>query len=45
VDYNTRWLGCVVAEAYRILLRGGIYLVWGCPASDDDGVRIYAFAS
>ena len=29
VDYNTRWLGCVVAEAYRILLRGGIYLYPG----------------
>ena len=28
-DYNTRWLGCVVAEAYRILLRGGIYLYPG----------------
>ncbi|MDO9710547.1 class 1 fructose-bisphosphatase [Paracraurococcus lichenis] len=29
VDYNTRWLGCVVAEAYRVLLRGGIYLYPG----------------
>ena len=29
IDYNTRWLGCVVAEAYRILLRGGIYLYPG----------------
>lgn len=29
VDYNTRWLGCVAAEAYRILLRGGIYLYPG----------------
>ncbi len=28
-DYNTRWLGCVVAEAYRVLLRGGIYLYPG----------------
>ncbi|HYZ31187.1 MAG TPA: class 1 fructose-bisphosphatase [Crenalkalicoccus sp.] len=28
-DYNTRWLGCVVAEAYRILLRGGVYLYPG----------------
>lgn len=26
VDYNMRWLGCVVGEAYRILLRGGVYL-------------------
>ncbi|RAI57376.1 class 1 fructose-bisphosphatase [Roseicella frigidaeris] len=25
-DYNTRWLGALVGEAYRILLRGGIYL-------------------
>lgn len=28
-DYNTRWVGCVVADAYRILLRGGIYLYPG----------------
>jgi len=28
-DYNTRWLGALVAEAYRILLRGGIYLYPG----------------
>lgn len=25
-NYNMRWLGCVAAEAYRILLRGGVYL-------------------
>jgi fructose-1,6-bisphosphatase I len=29
VDYNTRWLGTVVSEAYRILVRGGIYLYPG----------------
>ncbi|MFC7476437.1 class 1 fructose-bisphosphatase [Dankookia sp. GCM10030260] len=29
VDYNTRWLGCVAADAYRVLLRGGIYLYPG----------------
>jgi fructose-1,6-bisphosphatase I len=29
VDYNTRWLGAVVSEAYRILLAGGIYLYPG----------------
>lgn len=28
-DYNTRWLGAVVAESYRILLHGGIYLYPG----------------
>jgi fructose-1,6-bisphosphatase I len=28
-DYNTRWIGALVAEAYRILLRGGIYLYPG----------------
>lgn len=28
-DYNTRWLGAVVAEAYRILVHGGIYLYPG----------------
>jgi fructose-1,6-bisphosphatase I len=26
VDYNHRWLGCVAAEAYRVLVRGGLYL-------------------
>ncbi|MEZ5094350.1 class 1 fructose-bisphosphatase [Nocardioides sp.] len=25
-DFNMRWIGALVAEAYRILLRGGIYL-------------------
>ncbi|MBS0644369.1 MAG: class 1 fructose-bisphosphatase [Proteobacteria bacterium] len=29
VDYNTRWLGAVVSEAYRILNHGGIYLYPG----------------
>lgn len=29
VDYNTRWVGAVVSEAYRILLHGGIYLYPG----------------
>ena len=29
VDYNMRWLGCVAADAYRVLLRGGIYLYPG----------------
>jgi fructose-1,6-bisphosphatase I len=28
-DYNTRWLGAVVAESYRILVHGGIYLYPG----------------
>ncbi len=28
-DYNMRWLGCVAADAYRVLLRGGIYLYPG----------------
>ena len=28
-DFNTRWHGAVVAEAYRILGRGGIYLYPG----------------
>lgn len=26
VDFNTRWIASLVAEAYRILIRGGIYL-------------------
>lgn len=25
-DYNMRWIACVVAEAHRILMRGGVYL-------------------
>ena len=29
VDYNTRWLGAVVSESYRILIHGGIYLYPG----------------
>lgn len=29
VDYNTRWLGAVVSEAFRILVHGGIYLYPG----------------
>jgi fructose-1,6-bisphosphatase I len=29
VDYNTRWLGAVVSEVYRILVHGGIYLYPG----------------
>ena len=29
VDYNTRWLGAVVSEAFRILVNGGIYLYPG----------------
>ncbi len=29
VDYNTRWLGAVVSEAYRVLIHGGIYLYPG----------------
>ena len=29
IDFNTRWLGALVAEAYRILMRGGLYLYPG----------------
>lgn len=25
-DFNMRWLGCAVAEAYRVLTHGGVYL-------------------
>jgi fructose-1,6-bisphosphatase I len=25
-DFNTRWVGSMVADAYRILIRGGVYL-------------------
>jgi len=28
-DFNTRWLASVVADAYRILVRGGVYLYPG----------------
>ena len=29
VDFNTRWIASLVAEAFRILMRGGIYLYPG----------------
>lgn len=29
VDYNMRWVACVAADLYRILVRGGIYLYPG----------------
>lgn len=25
-DFNMRWMGCLVADAFRILMRGGLYL-------------------
>lgn len=28
-DFNTRWVGALVGEAYRILVRGGVYLYPG----------------
>ena len=34
-----------VDETYPKVRGRWCYLVWGCPASDDDGVRIHAFAS
>lgn len=34
-DFSMRWLACLAAEAYRILLRGGIYLY---PADDRPGL-------
>jgi fructose-1,6-bisphosphatase I len=35
-NFNTRWLASLVGEAYRILIRGGIYLY---PADDRTGYR------
>ncbi len=35
-DFNMRWIGSLVAEAYRILTRGGIFLY---PADARDGYR------
>ena len=29
IDFNTRWIGALVGEAYRILSRGGLYLYPG----------------
>ncbi|MHB1304018.1 MAG: class 1 fructose-bisphosphatase [Acidiphilium sp.] len=29
IDFNTRWIASMVAEAYRILIRGGVYLYPG----------------
>lgn len=28
-DFNMRWMGCLVAEAYRILVKGGVFLYPG----------------
>lgn len=35
-DFNMRWVGSLVAEAYRILMRGGIFLY---PADERPGYR------
>jgi fructose-1,6-bisphosphatase I len=35
-DYNMRWIGSLVAEAYRILVRGGVFLY---PADARPGYR------
>ena len=35
-DFNMRWIGSLVAEAYRILLRGGVFLY---PADERQGYR------
>lgn len=35
-DFNMRWIGSLVAEAYRILLRGGVFLY---PADARQGYR------
>ncbi|WP_461317790.1 class 1 fructose-bisphosphatase [Bradyrhizobium embrapense] len=35
-DYNMRWIGSLVAEAYRILMRGGVFLY---PADARQGYR------
>jgi fructose-1,6-bisphosphatase I len=35
-DFNMRWIGSLVAEAYRILTRGGIFLY---PADAREGYR------
>ncbi len=43
-DFNMRWLGCVSAEALRILLRGGIYLYPGDSRPDHRrGRRLLVF--
>ena len=35
-DFNMRWIGSLVAEAYRILMRGGLFLY---PADARPGYR------
>jgi fructose-1,6-bisphosphatase I len=35
-DFNMRWIGSLVAEAYRILVRGGVFLY---PADERSGYR------
>ena len=41
VDFNMRWLGCVTAEAIRILQRGGIYLYPGDSRPDHRRGRLH----
>lgn len=40
-DFNMRWLGCVSAEAMRILQRGGIYLYPGDSRADHGRGRLH----
>jgi fructose-1,6-bisphosphatase I len=40
-DFNMRWLGCVTAEAMRILQRGGIYLYPGDSRPDHRQGRLH----
>ena len=41
VDFNMRWLGCVTAEAMRILQRGGVYLYPGDSRPDHRRGRLH----
>ena len=40
-DFNMRWLGCVTAEAMRILQRGGVYLYPGDSRIDHRRGRLH----
>ena len=39
-DFNMRWNACLVAEAYRILVRGGVFLYPGDSRSGHAGGRL-----
>ena len=47
-DYNSRWVGCLVADAHRILMEGGVFLYPGNKKNKNGKIRLlyeaYPFA-